>query len=640
MNHVTTESVGASVNIVDALEEADPALLLTALAVWKGQPELIDTYADAFQLREKQFRLFLGASDGVHDVEPGAAAEIRAAVRAALDENTPVAPAADIDDAVFQRFASFLVGDTVGSECIEMLREQAGFEKARRRIMPTKEPDPDFEVIIIGSGMSGLAAAVKLAESGFRYKIFEKEAEPGGTWVVNKYPGAAVDTPSHFYSLSFELNPNWQLYFPTGPEYLAYLRHLTDKYGIREHLHCNTRVISCEWHDDRAQWKVTTESAGRRETHWARALVTAVGFLNGPNKPEFPGADRFAGTIMHTAEWDETVSLDGKNVVLVGAGCTAVQVAASTADVVNHLTVVQRHPQWVIPGSTQRPVSDAERWLLANIPYYHETYRLRTFWFAGANGAYVAVNRIDPDWAQHHLSVSPANDMVLQLCLQHIDEMFAGRPDLKAKLTPDYPPMAKRPIIDPGYYQALLRPNVDVRDGSVDHFEADAVVLTDGTRVPCDVLVLATGFHAEWLSGIDIRGRDGVRLRERWGDNPRAYLGVTVPDFPNFFMTCGPNSAPNAGGHNLMSEEQAHFVIECLQLLVEEDLTSLEPTHEANELWNKNQDEEVDKTVWGQPPVRSYQHNSAGRGLVWSPWPALDYWAWLREPQRGDFILR
>ncbi|MDF2562296.1 MAG: NAD(P)/FAD-dependent oxidoreductase [Microbacterium sp.] len=640
---VNSSTAPADTVAEEALSTAEPALLLASLAMWQGDLGLIERHQNAFHKRDANSigPRMLGAANGVHDVDPDAAAEIRDAALRAYSDGTVAQSAADVDDAAFGRVASFVFGESVRNEYVPLLREQSGFEKSRPRVGRTRRPESDFEVIIIGSGMSGLTAAVKLAEAGFRYKIFEKSPEAGGTWVTNRYPGAAVDTPSHYYSFSFELNPDWQKYYATGPEYLKYLNHVLDKYDIRQHVQCSTEVVGAVWNEADQRWTVTTDTNGARAVHSARAILSAVGFLNSINKPEFPGTDSFRGRVVHSAEWRDDVALEGKNVVLVGSGCTAVQIASATAPVVERLTIVQRTRQWIVPARTDTPVSESERWLLANIPYYHQWFRARAFWYSGGSGANHGLTRVDPEWAATHVSTSPANDAIMKVSLDYIDAMFEDRPDLKEKLVPDYPIMVKRIIMDPGYYPTLKRSNVELHEGSIARIEPDAVVLTDGTRVPCDVLVLATGFYAEWLSKIDIRGRGGRELSEYWGDNPTAYLGVAIPGFPNFFMTCGPNSAPTAGGHNLTCEEQVHFLIEALQLLVEKDLASIEVTEEAHDEFNRRQDAEVDKMVWGHPSVtaQSYQHNSAGRGLVSNPWTAHEYWEWMREPRIEDFIL-
>lgn len=626
----------------EAIASADPTLLLASLAVWRGEPQLIEEYADSFhKLDQTADQRRFGAARRAYDIEPGAEAAIRDAVLAEWTERSAVHLAQDIDDPAFQRLLSFTVGEDVADHLVPFLREQAGFENSRPRVARTRRPGPDFDVIIIGSGMSGMTAAVKLAEAGFGYKIFEKSSEAGGTWVTNRYPGAAVDTPSHYYSFSFELNPDWKKYYATGPEYLRYLNHILDKYDIRRNVQCDTEVIGAVWDEDTSRWLVTTKTNGVVQEHTARAVLSAVGFLNSINKPDFPGAENFEGTIVHSAEWTEDVELEGKNVVLIGSGCTAVQIAASTAPIVENLTIVQRTRQWIVPARTDTPVPAAEQWLLANIPYYHQWFRARVFWFAGASGSLHATSGLDREWAATHVSSSRANDAFMQVALGYIEETFADRPDLKAKLVPDYPVLVKRIIMDPGYYPTLKRSNVDLHEGSIARMEERAVILTDGTRVPADVVVLATGFRAEWLSPIDIRGRGGRKLSDYWGDNPRAYLGVCMPGFPNFFMTCGPNSAPTAGGHNLMCEEQVHYMVESLQLLVENDLAAMEVTEEAHEEFNNRQDAAVDTMVWGHPAVvaQSYQHNSAGRGLVSNPWTAYEYWAWLREPRQEDFIL-
>jgi 4-hydroxyacetophenone monooxygenase len=639
-----------SLSAADAVADADPALLLASLAAWLGDPGLVDRYGSAFRPRSvagPTFTIFRRSVE--YDVDPEVVDTIR---RMVLDElnglTSSVGPGCENDpfqqvsDEAFQRIASFVMGEDVDDDVVQILREQGGFEKDRRHVQATRKPGDDFEVLIVGGGMSGINAGIKLGEAGFTYKIFESRDDFGGTWVGNTYPGAAVDTPSLHYSFSFEPDPDWQLHYPQGPEYRDYLHRVADKYGVTEHIQVNTTVESCVWDDESQRWQVTTECGGRRTTHRARALITAVGFLNRPHQPRFDGEDEFSGVIMHTAEWDDTVELAGKNVVLLGAGCTAVQVATSVAPIAANLAIVQRHPQWVVPANTEAPVPLAERWRLSHIPYYHHWQRLRGCWFSGlrmGRAGLMEFATVDPEWAATHVSASPINDALMQKCLRHIEESFHDRPDLKAKMTPDYPPGVKRLIMDPGYYTTVKRDNVEVHNGSIDHLEPGAVVLTDGTRVPCDVLICATGFTADWLSTIDIRGRGGANLNEVWGGDPWAYLGVCVPQFPNFFVTCGPNSLINAVGHNLTCEQQVHYAMECLQLLVENDYAAFEPTVAAADEYTESVRDAMATTIYYRPSVRSYHHNAEGRPLVWSPWSGRDFWALLKEPKVEDLVF-
>ena len=621
--------------LAELLEAVDPALLLNCLIDLTGNPRLLDTYRDAFE------PLAVRTAHRSHRVDPVVAAEIRSRIATHLAEGH-VAPLPERHESSFRPMASFAVGEPVAEEFLPLLLEQAGFEKGRRHVPATRQPPEGFHVIVIGAGMVGINAGVKLGEAGFSYTIFEQRHELGGTWSLNTYPGAAVDTPSHYYSFSFELNPGWTHFYPFGSEYLEYLHRVAAKYHVNEHIRFDTSVTSCRWDSDSFEWIVITESGGERHEHRANAVITAAGFLNRPSIPDIPGREEFTGVVMHSAAWDHRVDLTGKRVALLGTGCTAVQIAAAVAESVEHLTVIQRQPHWISPAKdVTETVPDGVRWAMTHIPFYQEWFRLKTYWYASDN--LYDIPRIDPEWQKTHVSSSPANDQLMQVCLAYLDRKLGDRADLKQKLTPDFPPFAKRIVKDPGYFDALRRENVELLTGTIESFGAEGVTVTGGFDVDCDVVIYATGFSVDFLSTLDITGRDNLRLNNVWqsGLDPRAYLGVSIPGFPNFFTTAGPNSAPNhGGGHNLTSEEQVHYIIECLQLLVEREGAALEPTQEATDAYNARVDVEMDRTVWKHGgSAHGYYRNGAGRAVLACPWRMVDYWSALRQPDPSHYLV-
>jgi cation diffusion facilitator CzcD-associated flavoprotein CzcO len=617
--------------IAGYLAELDPALLLASLVHLTGDLSLLQHYSSAFR------PIDVRTAKLAHDVDPAKAGELRAALAAELAKGED--PKLLVPDlSVFERIAEMVVGEDIDDEFLNLLQEQAGFVRSKRVIEPEVTPPSDFDVIVIGSGLVGIAAAVKLSEAGFNFTVFEARDEIGGTWSRNIYPGVAVDTPSHYYSLSFELNPNWTHYYPFGNQYLRYLKGVTEKYNVLDRIQLSTSVLSCVWNEDREKWVVTTTHDGVVSTHEASAVITALGFFSRPIKPSFPEQDTFGGIIMHSAEWRPEVDLTGKRVAVLGAGCTAVQIVANIVNKVEDLTVVCRQPHWIVPEPVGQEVSDAMRWALSSIPFFHQWFRLRTYWYASEKG--FPMSRVDPEWAKDHLSASPANDVMLQICTSYLDEKFADQPELKAKLTPDFPPFGKRIIKDPGFYDALLRDDVHLVTSEIDHFRPTGFTTADGTDVDVDVVILATGFTLDWLCTVDIQGRDGVVLNEKWEPFPEAYLGVTTPEFPNFFMTSGPNSAIlHGGGNNFAGETQVHYIIECLQLMLNKGVKTMEVSQRTTDEYNVWVEAEMATTVWQNGGSAHGYYRSGGRTIVGSPWRMVDYWNELRRPREENFLF-
>lgn len=553
---------------------------------------------------------------------------------------TPPPVATPLTDELMRKMLSTAVGEQVDQEFIPMLKEQMGFEPPEMRSQrPGRVPPPeDFNVLVIGAGLTGILAAIKLREAGYRFQVIEKNPEIGGTWWENTYPGCGVDTPSHFYSYSFELNPDWSHYTPNGPEFQRYLLRVVDKYELRRSIVFNTRVKACVFDESTQRWRVTVADAAGDRIIEAKAVINAHGPLNRWTWPKIDGLEDFSGVLMHTAGWDHSVMLKGKRVAMIGTGASATQLGPAIAPEVEHLTVLQRSRHWVMPNHYV-PVPEAVRWAQRHIPHYAEWFRFRAYWFA-ADGLYENI-KIDPDWPHQERSVSAHNEGIREYCLQNYQAKLGDRPDLLEKLIPDYPVFGKRIVMDINWLETLRRDNVTLENEGIDYVTKSAIVLKDGRHIEVDAILCATGFDiANMVGDLQIVGRDGRNLGEEWGEDPRAYLGVTVPGYPNFFLTVGPNSAPNhAGGQNITSETQIHYIMECLELLVQGGVESLEPSESAFERFNHEVDEVLKGLIWSHPKAKSYYRNSSGRIFLSCPYRLVDYWSMTRAPKRNDYLL-
>ncbi|MGE2728396.1 flavin-containing monooxygenase [Mycolicibacterium vaccae] len=498
-------------------------------------------------------------------------------------------------------------------------------------------------MVIVGAGIAGMAAALECADAGIDFEIIDRNDEVGGTWYTTTYPGIGVDTPSAYYSLSRDINGDWTSYYPQGPEYQRYLQEVADRNGLREHIRFGTEVEALWWDDEQARWEVHTISAdGTRAVGHANVVIPAAGYLNRPRWPELEGRETFGGVSVHSAQWDETLSLRGKRVAIIGAGCTAVQIVDACVDEVEHLTVFQRQPHWVAPRKRLTDdVPEHRRWLNAHIPFHANWIRLKSFWGTADNNYPVIVR--DPEWAAEHLSISPANDRLLQLCLDYIDRTFGAGSELAKKVTPDFAPYGKRIIRDPGgYYAALTRDHVDVEAAEPAAVNERGIVTAEGRQIDLDVIIYATGYHLDFLSTVDIRGRSGVRLKEVWGDSPAAYRGGLVPGFPNMFISSAPNYSPGHGaGHNFGVEVMVHYVMECLQLMALRGASTIEVKPEACDAYVRQIDDAMAQTVWCHTPTaHTYYRSGGGRIVTAFPFRLLDVWQSHRAPDEDDLELR
>jgi len=497
--------------------------------------------------------------------------------------------------------------------------------------------------------MTGLDAAVKAIRRGFEFDIYDKEAGIGGLWWSQTYPGVAVDTPSLYYSLSYELSGNWSKFYPQGDEYRGYLIELAKKYELPEHLHTNSDVTRMRWIEADQQWELTIfdqlEHRARRVR--AAAVLTGAGHLCRPKYPDIEGRETFAGESLHTARW-QPVSLQGKRVAVVGVGAAGIQVVAAITPDVGRLTVFQHQPHWVSPNKASGNVGESERWLRRHLPYYLQWTRFVMF-FLTCEGSY-DTNLVDEEWMKlHPTSTSAWNEDRRQFALQYIHDCFGQGTPLARALTPEFPFGGKRPIRDPGgfgpggYYWALTQAHVDFVTSAIARVVPQGIVTADGDLIELDVIVWATGMTIDWLSTIEIIGRDGVRLGDVWANNnPRSYLGGTVPGFPNLFINDGPNTgvATGGGGHNFMAETVNHYAFECLQLLVEREGTSIEVTQSAHDEHNELIEHEMSKLLWShERRASTYYRNQAGRVILPSPFQAQVLWRMAQAPDESKFLI-
>ena len=497
-----------------------------------------------------------------------------------------------------------------------------------------------FRVLIIGAGESGLCMGIKLARLGIDFTILEKNRTVGGTWFENRYPGCGVDTPNHFYQYSFEPNHDWSRYFSPRGELWQYLERTADKYGIRSHIRFHTEVTEARWDEPSATWQVSARGAdGSEQSFRANALVCAVGQLNRPRIPDIKGLSDFGGPVMHTAQWDESVSLKAKQVAMIGTGASGMQVGPSIVDQVARLRIFQRSPHWAVHNPLYHArVDEAKKWALHQLPHYANWYRFQLFWASG-DGLHRSL-QVDPDWPAPDISLNAENHAMRERLIAHISAEVGGDAAILAKAVPNYPPYGKRMLRDNGWYRMLTQPKVDLITDPVQSIVSEGIVTRDGALHPADVLVLATGFQADRLTWpMRIEGREGCTLRDLWGeDDPRAYLGVTVPRFPNFFMMYGPNTNLAHGGSAIFhSECQTRYTLLAIRELIETGARSMEVREAVHDAFNDRVDALHARMVWAHPGVGSWYKNKNGRVFATSPWRLLDYWDMTRTLSPSDY---
>jgi 4-hydroxyacetophenone monooxygenase len=633
------ELPGDDATLREALESASIPCLVPVVVLLTGDPSLLRRGP-----RPDPGRIGDTGGGLPEDFESEVRARAFEVIRAYRDEKRELPPLPA--DEMLCEIMSWCVGEPVAPEYLPVVMEEIRLDgRDRRRFEWRKRPADEvlqsFHVLIIGAGLAGVCAAIRLAEAGIPYTIIEKNDNVGGTWLENTYPDCRVDVANHFYSYSFEPNPDWSDFYARRDELEAYVERCADKYGVRPKIRFETEVVSARYDEDRARWQVRVRGkGGNEEALEVNAVISGVGMLNRPHYPEIEGLERFAGPMFHSARWEHEHDLRGKRVAVIGTGASAMQFVPVIAQQTERLLVFQRSPQWAVPNPNyHRQVSEAKKWLLHHVPYYASWYRLPLMWNV-ADRMYPSFCK-DPDWDQPEVSLSAANDALRVMLTEHIKSEIGDDPELLAKALPDYPPLGKRILMDNGWFRTMRRDDVDLITDPIREFTRDAIVTEKGDRYPVDVIIPSTGFHAgKFLWPMEITGRSGVKLGDLWdgGENPRAYLGITIPGFPNFFCLYGPNTNPVVGSVIFMIECQVRYTMGCLREILEGGIEALDCRQEVHDAYNERLDAQHEKLVWRHPRVHSYYNNAQGRVTTNLAWRLIDYWRMTLQPDLSDYV--
>ncbi len=459
-------------------------------------------------------------------------------------------------------------------------------------------------VAIVGSGFAGLGAGIRLKQADVHdFVILEAGSEVGGTWRDNTYPGAACDIPSHLYSFSFEPRADWSRAYSPQDEIQSYLVHCADRYGLRDHLFLDTAVETAVYDEDAACWTLTTAD-GRAFV--ADVVISGIGSLREPSYPDIPGRDAFAGPTMHTARWDHDVDLTGKRIGVVGTGASAIQVVPNIAEAADQTVLFQRTPPWILPRNDfayPAVVKAAFR----HLPFLRSAHRRRIYWQKELR--YVAFG---PHGAPLRRIVETAARAYLRAVVRD--------PDLRETLTPDYELGCKRILISDDYLPALTRDDVRVCTDGIAEITPTGVVTRDGEAVDLDVLVFATGFDVRNVLGrFTVTGRGGKDLDTTWGEFPVAYLGTTVPDFPNLFVLTGPNTGLGHNSMVFMIESQLNYVMGAVDRIVNGEVAELDVRPDALDAFAAEVRRRHTDTVWASGCESWYLGDN---GENWTLWPA------------------
>ena len=479
----------------------------------------------------------------------------------------------------------------------------------------------DSRFVIIGAGMSGILTAIKLAEAGYEnVQVYEKADRLGGTWRENRYAGVACDVPSHFYSYSFALNPDWSRRFSPGAEIQAYFEKVARDYEVTSRIRFGDEVIRCSFLEGR--WQLELASGLRDEADF---VVAATGVLHRPSTPDFEGLDDFGGVMFHSARWDDTISLEGQRVGLVGTGSSSIQIVPAIVEQVDTLTLFQRTPQWILP--IENPLySHEEKSAFRANPDSMQALRDETETMMIDGFANILIDAESPLLIATH-----------ETCKANL-ETSVKDPVLREKLRPNYRAACKRLIMSENFYEAIQKPNASVETEAIERFEESGIRTQDGILHEFDVIILATGFKVDsFVRPIRVTGRDGRDLDTVWKDGPFAYMAISVPEFPNFFMLNGPNSP--VGNFSLIeiAEMQVKYILDLLAKMKTDKKSEVAPCQRAMLDFDAARREAAKETIWNSG-CSSWYLDASGLPTAW-PWTFDRFRDEMSEPRLEDYEL-
>lgn len=469
-----------------------------------------------------------------------------------------------------------------------------------------REPSASPRIVIVGAGLSGLCLAIQLKRAGWNsFTILEKSQDVAGTWLENTYPGCGCDVPAMLYSYSFARKPDWSRKYALQPELLAYFRQCADRFKIRPHVRFGVTVESAEFQEATGEWLIQLTNG---EELTADVFVSAVGQLSQPRIPSLPGRDEFRGPTLHTAQWDSQFDPAGKRIAVIGSGASAIQVIPELAQSASQLHVFQRSPTYIFPRNDY-----------AYSPWAKFCFR----WIPGAALLHRWLLFRKQEYLFQFYERGTEKNAKFRAWL--VIQMRSHLPKkMWRTVIPRYPAGCKRILLSDNYLQSLSRENVTLIPQGVSAITAEGVVAGDET-IPVDAIVYATGFESNrFLAPLKVLGRAGKELNEAWAERPRTYLGIMVPEFPNFFMLYGPNT--NLGHNSIiyMVESQVRWIMQCLGQLRRSGQSLVEPTVEATEAFDAQLQDQLSKLVWNEGCGNWYTNSQGHIVNNWSG-PAADY---------------
>jgi cation diffusion facilitator CzcD-associated flavoprotein CzcO len=472
-------------------------------------------------------------------------------------------------------------------------------------------------VAVVGTGFAGIGASIKLAEDGVDHVLLERAEDLGGTWRDNSYPGCRCDVPSHLYSLSFAPNPDWSETYSPQPEIQAYLRRIAEEHGVVERIRFGHELLDARWDDTADRWRLRT-AAGPMT---ADVLVLGIGGFSEPAIPDLPGLDRFEGTTFHSARWDHGHDLAGERVAAIGTGASAIQFVPAIQPEVEHLTVFQRTPAWVLPHSNRR-ITSVERALYRRFPALQRLPRAVVYW-----SRELVVGRA---MVRNGPLLRRLEKLAHRLLAREVKD-----PELRQALTPDFRPGCKRLLLSDDWYPALQQPNVDLVTEKIVEVRPRGVVTADGVEHPVDTIIFGTGFKVtKQPVGDLVHGVGGETLAEHWAEEGMAaHLGTTIDGFPNLFMLAGPNTGIGHTSLVVMIEAQITYLLDALRQLAGRGLRRFDLKPEAMAAWKAEMDAKAGRTVWNTGGCASWYLDESGRNTVL--WPDQTY-RFKQRTQRFD----